>query len=60
MGEAVKHIAWAYAAWTLAIVVRLWAVPFFVAVDEWSVQQRLTTQTGTRRVERLFVHERWV
>jgi hypothetical protein len=44
----------------LAIVVRLWAVPFFVAVDEWSVQQRLTTQTGTRRVERLFVHERWV
>jgi hypothetical protein len=30
MGEAMKHIAWAYAAWTLAIVVRLWAVPFFV------------------------------
>lgn len=29
------------------------------AVDEWSVQQRLTTDSGTRRMERLFVHERW-
>jgi hypothetical protein len=30
MGETVKHIAWAYAAWTLAIVVRLWTMPFFI------------------------------
>lgn len=28
-------------------------------VEEWSVQQRLTTDSGTRRMERLFVHERW-
>jgi DNA adenine methylase len=28
-------------------------------VDEWSVQQRLNTPTATRRMERLFIHERW-
>lgn len=32
----------------------------FVAIDEWSVQQRLTTSSGTRRIERLFVHESWI
>lgn len=31
----------------------------FVAIDEWTVQHRLNTPTNTRRVERLFVHERW-
>lgn len=32
----------------------------FVAVAEWSVQGRLNVQSGKRRVERLFMHERWV
>lgn len=31
----------------------------FLAIHEWSIQRRLNTQTNTRRVERLFVHERW-
>jgi hypothetical protein len=32
--------------------------PGLVVLDEWTVQRRLNTPTNTRRVERLFVHER--
>jgi DNA adenine methylase len=31
----------------------------FEVVGEWSLQSRLSTGTGARRVERVFVHERW-
>lgn len=32
----------------------------FVVLDEWSLQSRITTKSKTRRVERVFVHPRWL
>lgn len=41
------------------LVSELVAVDGFVSIKEWSVQQRLATSSQTRRVEKIFVHERW-
>ena len=58
------HVAfWTFAAdvsQTIPVLVSEQVAPEgWTIVDEWSVQQRLNACTGTPRVERLFVHERW-
>ncbi len=45
--------------WIPVLVSEQVAPEDFKVIREWSVQRRLNTGTGGRRVERLFVHERW-
>jgi DNA adenine methylase len=55
---------WAWARETSksrpVIVSERWAPDDFSIVDEWGLQSRITTSKGNRRIERVFVHERYI
>ena len=52
---------WAeHASKTLPVLVSERVAPeSWTVVEEWGLQSRISTQSGARRIERVFVHERW-